>query len=78
MLTSADVKDPVAQWDAAKRAATDAIVSEGATVTHHHAVGADHAPWLPAEVGDLGVDVLRAVKARLDPAGILNPGKLLP
>ena len=49
-----------------------------ATLTHHHAVGADHAPWLAAEIGELGVDVLRAVKARLDPAGVLNPGKLLP
>ena len=77
VLTSADVRDPVGQWDAAKRAATDAIVAEGATVTHHHAVGSDHAAWLAAEVGDLGVDLLRAVKARLDPAGILNPGKLL-
>jgi alkyldihydroxyacetonephosphate synthase len=78
VLTSADVRDPVGQWDAAKRAATDAIVAEGATVTHHHAVGSDHAPWLPDEIGDLGVEVLRAVKAKLDPAGILNPGKLLP
>ena len=50
----------------------------GATITHHHAVGTDHAPWLAAEIGELGVDVLRAVKQRLDPAGILNPGKLLP
>ncbi len=78
VLTAADPADPVGQWDAAKRAAMDAIVGAGATVTHHQAVGADHAPWLAAEIGDLGVDVLRAVKARLDPTGILNPGKLLP
>ena len=78
MLAPASSADPVGQWDAAKRAATDAIVAAGATVTHHHAVGVDHAPWLAAEIGDLGVDVLRAVKSRLDPAGILNPGKLLP
>jgi alkyldihydroxyacetonephosphate synthase len=50
----------------------------GGTITHHHAVGADHRPWMAAEVGDLGVQVLRAVKATLDPAGILNPGKLIP
>ena len=48
------------------------------TITHHHAVGADHRPWMRDEVGDLGVEVLRAVKATLDPAGILNPGKLIP
>lgn len=66
------------QWRRAKVAATDAIVAAGGTLTHHHAVGADHAPWLPDEVGELGVEVLRAVKAVLDPAGICNPGTLLP
>jgi alkyldihydroxyacetonephosphate synthase len=65
------------QWRAAKAAATDAIVASGGTLTHHHAVGRDHAPWLRAEVGDLGVAALRAVKAELDPRGIMNPGKLL-
>jgi alkyldihydroxyacetonephosphate synthase len=66
------------QWRAAKAAATDAIVASGGTLTHHHAVGRDHAPWLRHEVGDLGVAALRAVKAELDPRGIMNPGKLLP
>jgi alkyldihydroxyacetonephosphate synthase len=67
-----------AQWHAAKVAASDAIMRTGGTITHHHAVGADHRPWMSAEVGDVGVAVLRAVKASLDPAGILNPGKLIP
>jgi alkyldihydroxyacetonephosphate synthase len=66
------------QWRAAKTAASDAIIAAGGTITHHHAIGADHAPWVRAEIGDTGVDVLRAVKARLDPRGIMNPGKLLP
>ena len=70
--------DPVAQWQQAKSAACDAIVASGATITHHHAVGTDHRDWMTAEVGPLGVEVLRAVKARLDPTGILNPGKLIP
>ena len=70
--------NPVEQWRAAKTAAGDAIIAAGATITHHHAVGADHRPWMADEVGDLGVQVLRAVKATLDPAGILNPGKLIP
>ena len=65
------------QWRRAKTAATDAIVAAGGTITHHHAVGRDHAPWLRAEVGEIGVGALRAVKAELDPAGIMNPGKLL-
>jgi alkyldihydroxyacetonephosphate synthase len=65
------------QWRAAKSAACEAILAAGGTLTHHHAIGADHAPWLPQEVGELGVEVLGAAKAILDPTGILNPGKLL-
>ncbi len=53
-------------------------MANGGTITHHHAVGRDHAPWLPAEVGGLGIEVLRSAKQALDPAGIMNPGKLLP
>jgi alkyldihydroxyacetonephosphate synthase len=70
--------DPVEQWLRVKAAASDAIVSTGATITHHHAVGTDHLPWLTAEVGELGVEVLRSVKVTLDPVGVLNPGKLVP
>jgi alkyldihydroxyacetonephosphate synthase len=68
----------LAQWEAAKRAASQAIVSHGGTITHHHAVGRDHREWMAAEVGEGGVELLRAMKARMDPAGIMNPGKLLP
>jgi alkyldihydroxyacetonephosphate synthase len=70
--------NPIEQWRKAKTAASDAMMRTGGTITHHHAVGADHRPWMRDEVGDLGVAVLRAVKAALDPAGILNPGKLIP
>jgi alkyldihydroxyacetonephosphate synthase len=70
--------DTLAQWRAAKTAASDAIVASGGTITHHHAVGRDHAPWMRAEVGELGLELIRAAKERLDPAGIMNPGKLLP
>jgi alkyldihydroxyacetonephosphate synthase len=64
------------QWRAAKSAASDAILANGGTITHHHAIGRDHAPWLRAEVGDVGLDLIRAAKQRLDPVGIMNPGKL--
>jgi alkyldihydroxyacetonephosphate synthase len=70
--------NPIEQWRKAKTAASEAMMRTGATITHHHAVGADHRPWMRDEVGDLGVEVLRAVKATLDPTGILNPGKLIP
>jgi len=65
------------QWRRAKSAACEAIVSCEATITHHHAIGRDHAPYMRAEVGELGLEALRAVKNRLDPAGVMNPGKLL-
>jgi alkyldihydroxyacetonephosphate synthase len=66
------------QWRAAKAAASEAIIEAGGTITHHHGVGRDHVPYMRAEIGELGIDALRAVKERLDPAGIMNPGKLLP
>jgi len=66
------------QWAAVKTAACEAIVAAGGTITHHHAVGHDHAPYVGAEVGATGVAALRALKAELDPAGVMTPGKLLP
>jgi alkyldihydroxyacetonephosphate synthase len=67
----------VEQWAEVKRAACEAIITHGGTITHHHAVGRDHAPYMKAEVGELGLDVLRSVKEQLDPAAIMNPGKLI-
>jgi alkyldihydroxyacetonephosphate synthase len=69
--------DPIAQWHAVKHAASEAIVAGGGTITHHHAVGRDHAPWMLREVGEGGLRALRAVKQELDPTGIMNPGKLV-
>jgi alkyldihydroxyacetonephosphate synthase len=76
-LARQDADDPAAQWRAYKAAASEAILAAGGTITHHHGVGRDHAAYLPREDGALGVEVLRAVKERVDPAGIMNPGKLL-
>ena len=84
-IAARDATDPAGQWRRAKDAACAAISGgDGAdsgplgTISHHHAVGVDHAPYLAAEIGDLGVDVLAAAKRAVDPKGILNPGKLLP
>lgn len=77
-VVAAQRGNPIDQWRRAKAAASDAIVRAGGTITHHHAVGADHRPWMRGEIGDLGVEILRAVKATIDPVGILNPGKLIP
>ena len=66
------------QWRAVKTAACEAIVGAEGTITHHHAVGRDHAPYMGQEVGPVGLEALRALKERLDPAGVMNPGKLIP
>ena len=67
----------VEQWQAIKRAASDTIEMNGGTITHHHGVGVDHAPWLGEEKGEIGMSILRATKREMDPKGVMNPGKLL-
>ncbi len=78
VIAVADQNDPFGQWQRAKNAAMGVLVDTEATVTHHHGVGRDHAPWLADEWGGLGLDVLAAAKRALDPHGVLNPGILLP
>ncbi|TWP38941.1 FAD-binding oxidoreductase [Leekyejoonella antrihumi] len=71
-------EQPAEQWQRAKAAASEAIRRCGATITHHHAVGRDHLHWYAQEIGPIGVRALRAVKAAMDPDGVLNPGVLIP
>jgi alkyldihydroxyacetonephosphate synthase len=66
-----------AQWQEIKQATTGAILDAGGTLTHHHGIGRDHAPWLEQEVGPLGLKALRSLKRTFDPTGLLNPGILL-
>ncbi len=68
----------VAQWEHLKRAITEAVLAGGGTVTHHHAVGRDARPYFEAERAPLWGAALAAAKRELDPAGIMNPGVLLP
>jgi alkyldihydroxyacetonephosphate synthase len=65
-----------AAWDRIKVAVSEAIDAAGATITHHHAVGRDHRPWYDRQRPAPFAAALRAAKAELDPAGILNPGVL--
>ena len=64
------------QWAQIKGAASDVLADQGATITHHHAVGRVHQPWYARETADFQ-ESLRAVKDVLDPAGIMNPGVLV-
>ena len=64
-------------WDAIKVAVSDALIANGGTITHHHAVGRDHRPWYEKERGELFGTVLSGLKDTLDPKWVLNPGVLL-
>ena len=77
VLAPARRGDELAQWEAMKRAASDAILAGGGTITHHHAVGRDHRPWYDAQRPDPFAAALRAAKRAVDPAGLLNPGVLV-
>lgn len=66
------------RWRRMKQAASLAIVNNGGTISHQHGVGTDHAPYLKAEKGELGISTIETLCKHFDPQGIMNPGKLLP
>ncbi len=68
----------LSRWQRLKKGACEAIVQAGGTITHHHGVGLDHAPYLLSEKGSLGIAAIRAVCREFDPDGMMNPGKLVP
>ena len=67
----------LSQWDVVKAAASEAVAAAGGTITHHHAVGRDHRPWYDRQRPDPFAAALRAAKAAVDPAGVMNPGVLV-
>ncbi len=69
--------DEVAQWDAIKAAASDAVIAAGGTITHHHAVGRDHRPWYDRQRPEAFAAGLRAAKRAVDPNAVMNPGVLI-
>jgi alkyldihydroxyacetonephosphate synthase len=77
-ISGADDRDAEARYLAAWDQAVRSCAAVGGTITHHHGVGRLKARYLAGELGETGVDVLRRIKAALDPAGIMNPGVLLP
>jgi alkyldihydroxyacetonephosphate synthase len=74
---SPDPDQTLERWRAMKVAASHEILTQGGTISHQHGVGLDHAPYLEAEKGALGMDVIRDIAHTLDPDGLMNPGKLI-
>ena len=72
-----DPDEVLERWRAMKESASRVIQSHHGTISHQHGVGLDHLPYLPSEKGTLGVAALRAACQAFDPAGIMNPGKLI-
>jgi alkyldihydroxyacetonephosphate synthase len=66
------------QYLRAKRAVQQSFIDHGATLSHHHAVGTEHLPWLTDDISPVGVMAVAAIKAGLDPDNIMNPGRLRP
>lgn len=77
VVASSKPGSQISQWREIKAAASDAIISNGGTITHHHAVGRDHGEWYDRQRPELFAAVLRSAKKTLDPSGILNPGVLI-
>lgn len=77
-VAAAQAEDPVVQWAVAKKAVNDTLTRLGAAPSHHHGVGVDHQRVYVDQLGPLAVEALQAIKRTLDPAGVVNPGILLP
>ena len=72
-----DPDETLRRWQVLKGAASRVIVAHGGTISHQHGVGLDHARYLAAEKGPLGMQTLKMVSKLFDPDGMMNPGKLL-
>ncbi|HEY2632219.1 MAG TPA: FAD-binding oxidoreductase [Solirubrobacteraceae bacterium] len=77
VLAPAARGEEVEQWATIKAAVSEVLVKEGATITHHHAVGRDHRPWYDHQRPDMFAAALRGAKAAVDPQGVMNPGVLV-
>jgi alkyldihydroxyacetonephosphate synthase len=66
------------QYLSIKKAAEDAFIQGGATLSHHHAVGFEHMPWIKDDISETGIKAIRGLKYSLDPNNIMNPDKIVP
>ncbi len=70
-------RDALEEYDEIKRAVQQAFVDHGGTLSHHHAVGTEHAAWLEQDLSPAGAALLRGLFQAVDPGRNLNPGKIV-
>ncbi len=70
-------EDPIAEYDVVKRAIQQSFVDHGGTISHHHGVGVEHAPWLSDDISPEGVAVMRGLFSAADPDNLFNPGNIV-
>jgi len=69
--------DPIAEYDTVKRAIQQAFIESGGTISHHHGVGLEHAPWLAQDISPEGVAVMSGLFSSADPGSNFNPKKIV-
>ena len=72
-----DYDKTMQRWLKLKAAGAEAIVKHGGTISHQHGVGKDHAPYLAAEKGELGIKAIKELCQVFDPEQRMNPGTLV-
>jgi alkyldihydroxyacetonephosphate synthase len=73
-----DGVDPLSQYEPLKNAIQQAFVDSGGTLSHHHAVGSEHAAWLEQDISAPGVHMIDGLFTAMDPGRNFNPGKIIP
>ena len=73
-----DGVDPLGQYEPLKNAIQQAFVDSGGTLSHHHAVGTEHAAWLEQDISAPGVHMIDGLFTAMDPGRNFNPGKIIP
>lgn len=76
LITQMQKGREIEQWHDIKDLVTNTIMQHDASISHHHSVGMDHQKWYKKYTHQLSLDILKSIKNKLDPKGIMNPGKL--
>jgi alkyldihydroxyacetonephosphate synthase len=72
-----DGVDPLGQYERVKNAIQQAFVDSGGTLSHHHAVGTEHAAWLEQDISAPGIHMIDGLLTSMDPGRNFNPGKII-